>query len=300
MSKLDEMRRAATLGTRAGTMPPGMDPSQAIGRPALLESGRPDRCASWIRVDRIERDPNQPREDFDEEALARLAHSLRTRGQQQPIRVRWHEERGMYTVVAGERRLRAARLAGLGEVRCTVHEGPIDAGELLALQLIENCVREDLKPIEQSRAFRRVMEAKNWTVVELAANLGIHHSAVSRAVAILDLPDAVQHQVEAGALSPATAYEISKVEDPRQQEALAARVVTEKLTREQTVEARKAAGNRRGSGARASKLPVRRFKAAGCRVTIECKRGVDDALVRAALAEVLSQVGEEPRESEAA
>ena len=94
MSKSDDVKRAASLGGRPGEFPPGMDPSQALGRPAHLEGVRGDRSAAWIAIDRIERDPDQPREEFDQEALARLAESLKTRGQLQPIRVRWDQSRG--------------------------------------------------------------------------------------------------------------------------------------------------------------------------------------------------------------
>ncbi len=100
-----------------------------------------------IRVDRIVRDANQPREEFDPEGLASLAESLKTRGQLQPIRVRWDEGRGVYVIVCGERRWRAAALAGLETLTCVIHEGEID---VLAIQLIENALREDLKPIEQA------------------------------------------------------------------------------------------------------------------------------------------------------
>ena len=94
MSKHEELKRAAALGARPGTFPPGMDPSQAVGRPARLEGVRGDRSSAWIAIDRIERDPDQPREEFDEDGLARLAESLKTRGQLQPIRVRWDGARG--------------------------------------------------------------------------------------------------------------------------------------------------------------------------------------------------------------
>lgn len=107
-----------------------------------------------IPVEKLHRDPNQPREEFGDDALNRLAESMRTRGQLQPIRVRWDEGRGAYVIIAGERRWRAARMAGMATISAVVVEGDLPAAELLALQLVENCLREDLSDIEQAKAFR--------------------------------------------------------------------------------------------------------------------------------------------------
>jgi ParB family chromosome partitioning protein len=84
--------------------------------------------------------------------------------------------------------------------------------ERLAIQLVENALREDLRPVEQARAYRSLMDARGWTMTDLAAELSVHQTSVSRALALLDLPCTVQEQVEQGALPPATAYEISKAE----------------------------------------------------------------------------------------
>lgn len=246
MSKLDEMRKSATLGGRPGAFPPGMSPAQATGRPVRLEGVRADRSASWIAVDRIEADPDQPRTEFDPEDMERLAESLRAKGQLQPIRVRWSEERSMYIVLAGERRWRASRMAGLAELQCVVHEGPLDDADKLGLQVIENALRSDLKPIEQARAYRRVIDAKSWTMAELAAELAIHPTTVSRALALLELPVSIQDQVEQGGLSPSAAAEISKLDNQADQVAIAEAVASQNLARDEiaaivrTVKARKA------------------------------------------------------------
>ena len=105
MAKLDQVTPGGSrLGGRPGAFPPGMDPNQATGRPARLEGVRGDRSAALISLERIGRDPDQPREEFDEEGRVRLARSLRERGELQPIRVRWDEGRGVYVILAGERR----------------------------------------------------------------------------------------------------------------------------------------------------------------------------------------------------
>jgi len=231
MSKAEEMKKRASLGTRPATFPPGMDPAQAQGRPARLEGVRGDRSSAWVAIDRIERDPDQPREEFDQDALARLAHSLKTRGQLQPIRVRWDEGRGVYVVIAGERRWRAARMAGMTELQCVIHDGTLATDERLALQLVENALRDDLKPVEQARAYRKLMDAKGWTMTDLAAELGVHQTSVSRAMALLELPCTVQDQVDQGALAPSTAAEIAKLPDAESQEAVAQAAVDSGLKR---------------------------------------------------------------------
>jgi ParB family chromosome partitioning protein len=208
-----------------------MDPSQATGRPPRLDGVRGDRSSAWISIDRIERDPDQPREEFDEDGLARLAESLRMRGQLQPIRVCWEEGRGVYVVLAGERRWRAARMAGLTELQCVIHERTPTADERLALQLVENALREDLKPVEQARAYGKLMEARRWTMTELATELGVHQTSIGRALTLLELPCTVQEQVEQGALAPSTAVEIAKIPNPEEQQAVAGEAIASGLSR---------------------------------------------------------------------
>jgi ParB family chromosome partitioning protein len=210
--------------------------------------------------------------------------------------VRWDEAQEKFVLICGERRWRAAGLAGLASMSCVVSEGPIDSGELLAMQLVENCLREDLKPIEQAKAFKAIMERNGWSGNQAAKELGIAQPTVVRALALLELPPLVQEQVEQGALAPATAYEIGKARDPEIQQELAARVVNEGLSRSEAIEAVTAArqapvkqGKGRGVG-RSKKLPTSRtLKAAGCKITVEHRKGVDDDLLATALREALEQ-----------
>jgi ParB family chromosome partitioning protein len=126
---------------------------------------------------------------------------------------------------------------------CVVHQGAVEPGELLTLQLVENAVREDLKPIEQAKAYRRLQELHGWSGNQLAKELAVPQPAVVHALALLKLPDDVQTKVETGELAPRTAYEISKLEDTVEQVALAKKVVSEKMTGElvaATVKAKKA------------------------------------------------------------
>jgi ParB family chromosome partitioning protein len=219
MGKEDELRRAhgSTIGASfgggyaSGITPSGMSLADAQRLPARLQGVAKSKDAYVIPTDKIQRDDDQPREDFDPEAMARLAESLKTRGQLQPIRVRWDEGRGVYVIIAGERRWRAATLAGLSTLTCIVHESPLEPMEFLALQLVENALREDLRPVEQALAFKRLMEAHGWSGNQLAKELAITQSSVSRALALLELPGEVQARVDSGDLAARTAYELTKL-----------------------------------------------------------------------------------------
>jgi ParB family chromosome partitioning protein len=245
MGKLDELRRTAG-GNVDESMGTFLTKSDASARataggprppdPRTQGVSRAKERVVEISTDRIGRDPNQPREEFDEEGLTRLAESLKSKGQLQPIRVRWDDSRELYVLVCGERRWRAARMAGMLTMTAVVHEEPLEPGEMLALQLIENCIREDLRPVEQAKAFKNLMERNGWSASELGRQLNLIPSVITRALALLDMPADIQDQVEQGLLAPRTAYEISKVEDPTQKRELAERAVAEKLTRDEVIE----------------------------------------------------------------
>jgi len=301
MGKLDDLLKSggANIAESMGAgLERGDKSAQTSTTPARWQGVAKSKNAIEVPLDKIVPDPDQPREEFEPESLERLADSLRTRGQLQPIRVRWDEAQSKYALICGERRWRAAKIAGMATMSCVVSEGPLDAGELLALQLVENCLREDLRPIEQARAFKALMDKNGWSGNQTAKALGIAQPTVVRALALLELPEPVQDQVEQGTLAPATAYEIGKVEDPESQQEIADRVVSEHLSRSETIAAVRSAAKRtpakpgkdRGVS-RTRKVPTSRtLKAAGCRITIEHRKGVDDDLLAAALREALDQV----------
>ena len=252
--------------------------------------------AFLIPVDRIVSDPEQPRREFDPEGLRELAESLKTRGQLQPVRVRWDEPSGNWVLISGERRWRAAVLAGLPSLQAVEAKGTLTPDEILEDQLVENCLREDLKPIEQARAFKALMDVRGWSHRQLAEQLHIAPSAVSQAMALLRLPDAVQESVEVGNLAPSAAYELSKVNDPEDQARLAAQVVADGLSRAETAEVVRRASGRtiigkgRGAGkGRKAKPHVFRTKA-GTRVTVESRKILDNESILAELAEVMDQI----------
>jgi ParB family transcriptional regulator, chromosome partitioning protein len=190
------------------------------------------KTACEIRLDRIVADPNQPRVEFDPESLRRLAASLEQRGQLQPIRVRWDEALDRYVVVVGERRWRAAGLAGMASIACVVAPGSPSPEEILEDQLIENCLREDLRPIEQAKAFRTLLGRLGISQRQLAERLQVSPPTITRALALLDLPDSIQTSVDAGEIAPHTAYEISKIDDAAVQAEAAAQAARGELRRD--------------------------------------------------------------------
>jgi ParB family chromosome partitioning protein len=222
-----------------------MHPSMARRMPARLEGVIRDKDAARIGIDRIAPDPRQPREEFDEESLRRLADSLQQRGQLQSIRVRWDEGQGKYVILIGERRWRAARMAGITSLSCIVVDGELSDAERLSIQLVENALREDLRPIEQARAYQSLMESHGWSGNQLAKELHVAQASVAKALALLDLPEPVQNQVDRGELAPSVAYEVSKLTDNEQRLELAKVAVAEKLTRSEVAEAVKAVRARR-------------------------------------------------------
>jgi ParB family chromosome partitioning protein len=208
---------------------------------------------------------------FDAESLDRLAKSLIARGQLQPIRVRWSQEQGKYLIIAGERRWRAAMLAGMESLQAVVIERELTPAELLQEQLVENCLREDLQPIEQAQAFRTLMDANGWSARRVADDLNLANSTVIKALALLELAPAVQEKVEAGDLTPAAAYEVSKLEAPEDQLEVTRRIVTEKLTRDQA-----AAAVREKSGRTPKTSPATRTKGAARPAAVGAEYRLDD------------------------
>jgi ParB family chromosome partitioning protein len=255
------------------------------------------RAAAEIEVGRIAPDPDQPRTEFDEAAIARLAESLKAHGQIQPISVRWSDDMGRYLIVTGERRWRASILAGRPAIAAVIVEGERTESQILEMQLVENCLREDLQPIEQARAFRTLMDRNGWTAARLAEALQLTGASVTRALALLDLPYTVQDAVADGTLAPSVAYEVSKLDDPDAQAEVAARVVAEGLSRAETVEAVRKAASRpkvasgKGGGGKPRKVTERVIRTTlGSRVTVENRKGLDADTVLASLREAVAKV----------
>ena len=197
------------------------------GLDALLpETNDLDNMVSMIAVTEIDRNPDQPRRDFDEAALQTLADSIRTAGVLQPLLV--VEQNGRYRIVAGERRFRAARIAGLDTVPCIVRD--FTAEEQMEAALIENVQREDLNPIEEAAAMKQFMDACHYTQEQAAKRLGKSRPALANLLRLLSLPKVVQDDVIAGRLSAGHARVLAGLEEERRQIALAQMVILEGLS----------------------------------------------------------------------
>jgi ParB family chromosome partitioning protein len=265
MGKLEELSRltAGNVQDSIGVGRPARPadaPAPAVSAPARWQGVTRIKNAVEIPVDKIVPDPDQPRDEFDEDSLGRLAESLKTRGQLQPVRVRWDEGKERYMILVGERRWRAARMAGLPSLSAVVVEGSILPAELLAIQLIENCLREDLRPIEQAKAFRALMERNGWSARQVARELAIDHTGVARALALLTLPGDVQDAVEAGQIAPRTAYELTKIDDPAEQAEAAREAAAGRLKRDELAERTRKPREGRGGRPRTWSFSTERVK----------------------------------------
>lgn len=269
------MAESVGVGMELG-LPPGMVPEAAPGKPAHLEGVSRVKNLVEIAVSQIVRDGSQPREYFSEAEMDDLVESITARGVLQPIRVRWNPIDGKYVIVAGERRFRAARQAGLKAIPCVIHEGELTESTILQDQLVENLLRQDLQPIETAKAYKRLMELEGWSARQLARELHIPDPYIVRALALLELPAAVQRQVADGVIAPSVAYEVSKLEKPEEQVELATRIVNEGLTREQTIAARKPA-----KAKEEIKLGEHKITVTGPDVASHGRHAVRDLLVRA-------------------
>jgi ParB family chromosome partitioning protein len=170
------------------------------GLAAILpsSSGREEAGLREIPLDLVEPNPSQPRREFDEDALVALSESVRARGLLQPIVVR-PLAGGRYELVAGERRVRAARLAGLETVAAIVRA--TDESERLELALIENMAREDLNPIDEARACATLVDDLGLSKENVARRVGRSRAAVSNLIRTLELPDEAIAMIERGELT---------------------------------------------------------------------------------------------------
>ena len=301
MSKLDELRRGAG-GNVAESMGAGVARrSLADGVSVPIGGARYQdlvkaKNAFEVPADKIVPDPNQPRKVFTPEDLQDLSDSIRSRGLLQPIRARWDEERQKYVIVVGERRWRAAIMAGKATVACVIVEGEMTESEILHDQLVENCLRSDLQPIEQAEAFRGLMDARNWTAARLAEELHIRDSTVFKALALLELPGEVRERVAAGEIKPATAYALSQLDVPQDQVELAERVVAEKLTRDEAAAVVREKTGRTVPPSRKGRVEIRLGE--GRKVTVSGLADDRPETVAAALKHALKQVQERAREAD--
>lgn len=190
----------------------------------LVEEAKPNEIVQ-IKITDIRSNPYQPRKIFDEEALNELASSIKEHGIVQPIIVK-KSIKG-YELVAGERRTKAAKIAGLETVPAIVKD--FDDEEMMEIALIENIQRENLNPIEEAMAYDSILRSSNITQDELAKKFGKSRSYITNSLGLLRLPDDTKKYVEDNKLSMSHARALSKLEDNTQINRLANKIVTEGL-----------------------------------------------------------------------
>lgn len=197
------------------------------GLDALLpDSSESENSITLIPLTELDPNPTQPRQGFDDEAIRALSDSIREAGVLQPLLT--VRQNGRYRIVAGERRFRAAHLAGLNEVPCIVRD--MTEQEQMAAALIENIQREDLNPLEEAAAIRRLMDECGYTQEQAAKRLGKSRPAVANLLRLLTLPEAVRAEILAGRLSAGHARVLAGIADEKQQVILAERAVLEGLS----------------------------------------------------------------------
>jgi ParB family chromosome partitioning protein len=221
------------LGKGLGALIPSSTPDEADRSPQVPPTGEQVDLApvgavyAELPIDQVVPNSRQPRTVFDEDALAELVFSIREIGLLQPVVVR-RTDAGTYELIAGERRLRASREAGLTAIPAIIRDTDDDA--MLRDALLENLHRADLNPLEEAAAYQQLLSDFGCTQDELARRIGRSRPQVSNTLRLLKLPPDVQRRVAAGVLSAGHARALLSLDDHAAREALATRIVAEGLS----------------------------------------------------------------------
>ena len=224
------------MSTRKGGLGRGLDaliPQSVIPTEITTKTGLQVAGRSEVAVENISANPKQPRTVFDTDQLNELAQSIKEVGLLQPPVVRQIDS-NKYQLIMGERRFRAAKIAGLKTIPVIIRQTTDD--QLLREALIENIHRSQLNPLEEGAAFSQLLQDFNYTHDELAARLGKSRPAISNTLRLLNLPPTVQRKVAAGVISAGHARALLGIADLTEIEKLANRIVAEGLTVRQTEE----------------------------------------------------------------
>src|SRR5687768_9442334 len=216
---------------------------QPLGRglSALLGDDKTSDHVVELGIEQIEPNSEQPRTRFEDAALDELAASIKANGIVQPVVVR--RKGAGYQIVAGERRWRAAKRAGLQRIPVVVRDVPDE--KLLELALIENIQREELNPIEEAKAYRKLIDSIGLTQEAIAERVGRERSLIATALRLLKLPDELQALIEEGKLSAGHGRALLMSDDPAAQKAAARTITSQSLS---VREAERLIKNKRSTG----------------------------------------------------
>ena len=213
------MAKKQALGRGLGALLPEIDVQEELSNQEKVRQ---------IEIANLHPNPDQPRKDFNEERLAELAESIKTFGVMQPLLVMAEPDGETYRIVAGERRFRAAMLAGLAHVPCIVRQ--LTPTQLAEISLIENIQREDLNAMEEAEAYRTLMDTFGYTQEKLALRLGKSRSHVANTLRLLQLAPQERKLVLEGRISPGHARTLLSVEDTRLRARLLEMILKEELS----------------------------------------------------------------------
>jgi len=225
------MAKRKALGRGLGAYFPDMEESgekksgeASGGVNPYIETGERVNVILHIPVTNVRPNPNQPRKEFDEFKLQELSESIQQHGLIQPITVRYVGEK-RYELISGERRLRAARMAGFHDIPAYVRE--IDDKQSLAFALVENVQREELNPIEIAMGYRRLIDECDYTQDEVSKKVGKSRSAVTNFLRLLNLPPLIQRALRDGKISTGHARALITIEDPELQQQILDKAISE-------------------------------------------------------------------------
>ena len=204
----------------------GLDALIPAGDKKITKEENTKGAETVVKITKVEPNRSQPRKNFDEDALQELADSIKQFGLLQPILVQ--DKGDNYEIIAGERRWRAAKLAGLKEVPVIIRN--YSSQEIVEISLIENIQREDLNPIEEAQAYKRLLTEFNLKQDEVAERVSKSRTAVTNSMRLLKLCDGVQQMIIDDMLSTGHARALIPIEDPELQLQLAQRIFDEKLS----------------------------------------------------------------------
>ena len=291
-SKFDFDNSDFTAPTTPTSHPPFSSEESMFGRKRIFNALR-------IQLDQIVSRP-QVREEFEEGALQELADSLKSKGLQQPIRVWRDEAEGKYVVLMGERRFRAAKIAGFDAIDAMIHEQPLTEAEITELQLIENLIREDLNPVEEAKAFQKIMDDRKaagcpCTAKDIAKEISVSETKVQRSVRLLKLPEDILVDVAEGTIPPSVIRQMWRLKTGDEQRQLVADYKSGKSFGEISETVKLTTGN--GSkGANANKNRTKKsITIDGIKIEVTAKKKVTQVEIAAAMKQWIKQIQSDGR-----